>query len=272
MPVSIVDGWMDGSLLDDTGKAWPISQSRQSPTGAQHGSPVNLVLHTTETDSLVPKLEFPSNFQCGEGKIVQHIQLGMSGDAVFTYDRDCVGIEMVGRSQLARWLPHEQTLGPTVALVAWLDETDRINTGLRRPFPFPVVLDQLPAAVVDYYRRHDPTQRVGVYGHVDLSGGNSHWDPGSFDYPAFFTRVSTAIEGGDVKDPRVDAIMAAVTDYNQGNDPDPNGGLNYDKMMKALKDAASKPRPDATTGITKSVADSLYAPIVHEHSVAGKAK
>lgn len=223
---------------------FPVLQHRQNDTGAQNGSPVNLVLHTTETDSLVGDLQFPSNFQCGEGKIVQHIQLGRSGDAVFTYDRDCIGIEMVGRSQLGLWLPGLQTLGPTVALVAWLHSTGRIKTGLKRPpalANLPVVLDKLPAAVVTYYRRMAPTQD-GVYGHVDLSGGNSHWDPGSFNYPVFFQRVQAQLGGGD------DDV--AFADFQEGWNANQDGqpmGANWpdDKKFgwKARNQAVNQPAP-----------------------------
>jgi hypothetical protein len=208
MSVEIKAGWIYGTLHDDKGVEYPVSRAPQPGTGAQHGSPVNLVMHTTETDHLVPTLQYPSNFQCGEGKIVQHIVLGDSGDAVYTYDRDCIGIEMVGRSNLKLWLPQESTLGPTVALVAWLHETGRIVTGLQRPRQWPLVLDRLPAAVPTYYRRSNPTKVDGVYGHVDLSGGNSHWDPGSFNYPAFFARVNATLNGG--------ADEMAYADFKKG--------------------------------------------------------
>ena len=189
---------MTGSLPDDTGREWPVVQHRQSPTGPQKITPPNLVLHTTETDSYVPVLRFPSNFQCGDGVIGQHIQLGMSGDAVLVHDNENIGIEMVGRSKLDLWLPAEQTLGPTVALVAWLHATNRIKTGIRRPSVWPNVLDRGPEAVKGYYRRTEKLwpNTPGVYGHVDIPD-NDHWDPGSFDYPTFFARVETVLAGGN---------------------------------------------------------------------------
>lgn len=259
MTVTIKDGWLSGTLPDDTGHEWPVTQSRQAGTGAQNGSPVNLVLHTTETDGLVGTLQYPSNFQTGEGRIVQHIQLGQSGDAVWTYDRDCIGIEMVGRSQLGKWLPKESTLGPTVALVAWLHDTGRIKSGLVRPYDYPVVLDKLPAAVATYYRRHDPRQKVGVYGHVDLDGGNSHWDPGSFDYPTFFARVSAVLQGG--------ADEMAYADFKKGwkgfvqGDPKPAQEGDERFGWLAASFAASQPKaPPAST----------VPP--HTHVVTGKAE
>lgn len=200
MTFEIIDGWLFGSLPDDTGKEWPIERHPQAASGSQNGSPVNLVLHTTETDHLVGTLQFPSNFQCGDGKIVQHIKLGESGDAVWTYDRDNIGIEMVGRSKTGLWLPGESTLGPCVALVAWLHASNRIKTGIARPYDYPDLLDRMPAAVTTYYRRHDPRDKAGVYGHVDLNGGNSHWDPGSFNYTKFFNRVKAVLNGDEMTD------------------------------------------------------------------------
>ena len=182
-------------MKDDKGREWPIVHHIQPSARGPIADNPDLCLHTTETSGYVTTLEFPSNFQCGGGVIGQHIKLGLSGDAVFTEDDVLMQIEMVGRSQLARWLPQESTLGPTVALVAWLHRTGRIRTGLKRPNPnWPVVLDRGPQASVDYYRRKDGTWRdAGVYGHVEIPT-NDHWDPGSFDYPKFFTRVQNAIE------------------------------------------------------------------------------
>lgn len=198
MTVTIKDGWLHGSLPDDTGREWPI---RRFPQRAARGRlsvvPPNLCLHTTESDGYIKQLRFPSQWQCGDGIIGQHIALGFAGDAVNMHDGLLSQIEMVGRSRLSRWLPAEPTLGPTVALVAWLHKTGRIRTGLKRPPRFeglPVVLDRGPQAVTTYYRRMVPNVD-GVYGHVDIAN-NSHWDPGSFDYPVFFDRVRRAIAGG----------------------------------------------------------------------------
>lgn len=196
MTVTVKNGLLKGSLKDDKGKSWPIVHHIQpAARGALTTNSPDLCLHTTETGSYVDQLEYPSQWQCGEGVIGQHIKLGLAGDAVNDNDGVLQQIEMVGRSNLGRWLPRESTLGPTVALVAWLHRTGRIRTGLKRPnAAWPVVLDQGPQAVESYYRRNDGTWRTrGVYGHVEIPG-NDHWDPGSFDYPKFFARVQAAID------------------------------------------------------------------------------
>lgn len=203
MSVRIEDGLLKGTLKDDTGKEWPIVHRIQAAARGPLAPGVpDLCLHTTETDTYLATLEFPSQWQTGQGVIGQHIKLGLSGDAVNLHDNVLQQIEMVGRSEghvSAKWLPKESTLGPTVALVAWLHRTGRIRTGLKRPNPkWPVVLDRGPQAVTSYYRRNDGTWgTAGVYGHVEIPD-NDHYDPGSFDYPAFFARVEKAIA---VQDP-----------------------------------------------------------------------
>jgi hypothetical protein len=246
MAVTITGGWLSGSLPDDTGRQWPIVQHRQSPTGAQGPEP-NLVLHTTETDSYVPVLKFASNFQCGEGKIGQHIQLGFSGDAVFVHDRENIGIEMVGRSKLGLWLPDEPTLGPTVALVAWLHQ-GRIRTGLRRPPALdarPLVLDRMPAAVKTYYRRHISWPATGVYGHVDLPD-NDHWDPGSFNYPRFFSRVEAVLGGpqpGDEMSEYADGQLDYLDNPNRSFPLPVGWSVDKKNGYKVAKALASTPTP-----------------------------
>jgi hypothetical protein len=246
MTVTITDGWLSGSLQDDTGKAWPIRQHRQSTSRPTLVDAPDLCLHTTETDGYVETLQFPSQWQTGAGVIGQHIRLGAAGDAVNDNDASLQQIEMVGRSKLQRWLPGEPTLGPTVALVAWLHRTGRIRTGLARPnASWPLVLDRGPQAVESYYRRKDGTWRKpGVYGHVEIPG-NSHWDPGSFDYPVFFERVRRAIavqEGTDVC-VKCDELVEGLTAWRRG-DPQPKEGLGA-KLYAAFEDAASRPKPGA---------------------------
>lgn len=226
MVLEVRDGWMFGSLRDDVGRDWPIVRHKQASRGPTVSFP-DLCLHTTETDGYVEELEFPSQFQVGEGKIGQHIRLGLQGDAVLEHDSEVVGIEMVGRSQLHRWLPAESTLGPCIALVAWLHRSGKIRTGLERPNPdWPVVLDRMPAADTSYYRRHDGTWRSpGVYGHVEIPG-NSHYDPGSFDYPAFFARVQAALDPGKDDDAMYESYKRGFKDFIQtarekGSDPGP---------------------------------------------------
>lgn len=237
MAVTITDGWLSGSLPDDTGREWPIRQFRQpSSRGPLNAAIPNLILHTTETSGYVESLKFPSQWQCGEGIIGQHIKLGLAGDAVNEWDAYAQQIEMVGRSQLGLWLPQESTLGPVVALTAWLHSKSLIKSGLRRPADWPHVLDQLPAAVPGYYRRHAGVwpNTPGVYGHVDIPD-NSHWDPGSFNYPAFFARVRKVLgEDDDV----------GLDDYIDGQDL-------FQKRSAAAGYTDPGPVPDGLTNAHK---------------------
>lgn len=223
--IEIQGGWIVGTLPDDTGREWPIVHHQQSSRGPTVPDP-DLCLHTTETAGYVETLEFPSQWQVGEGKIGQHIALGMQGDAVLEHDAEVVGIEMVGRSELRTWLPQESTLGPCIALVAWLHKTGRIRTGLKRPAGWPIVLDRMPAAVASYYRRHDGTWRKpGIYGHVEIPG-NSHYDPGSFDYPTFIARVQAVLDDKGDEDVRLDKMIDAQQKFRKrakelGKDPGP---------------------------------------------------
>ena len=260
--IEIRDGWCSGSLADDTGREWPVVQHRQeSSRGALLANPPNLILHTTETDGYVETLRFPSQWQVGEGKIGQHIRLGLAGDAVNEWDRVAQQIEIVGRSLVHKWLPREPSLGPLVALVAWLHRSGRIKTGLERPADWPVFVDQLPAAVPTYYRRRAGLwpSVPGVYGHIEIPD-NSHWDPGGFDYPTFFARVKA------VRDREDDVAF----------------GEEFMNGSRARR--AGKPLPDDATAAfefgwrqearieaaTKTPEPGTPAP--HEHDVLGKAK
>lgn len=282
MTVTINDGWLSGSLPDDTGREWPIVQHRQaSARGPLRDKQPNLVMHTTETAGYVEQLRFPSQWQCGEAKIGQHIQLGLAGDSVNDWDLHAQQIEMVGRSQVGVWLPEEATLGPTVALTAWLHETNRIKTGLKRPKLWPVAVDQLPAAVETYYRRHQNVwpDTPGVFGHIEIPG-NSHWDPGGFNYPRFFARVQTAIEGGDGM-AGVDDMMQGAQDFRDGKPladgwtPARKYGYNNEKRIAA---AAATPvplpgpqGPAGPKGVPGDAGthghDDRYATVKHPHIV-----
>jgi hypothetical protein len=261
MSVTVKDGWLTGSLPDDTGREWPVVQRRQaSARGPLKVRIGNLILHTTETDRYLDTLRFPSQWQCGEGKIGQHIQLGLAGDAVNNWDSFAQQIEMVGRSQLGLWLPEEATLGPTVALVAWLHQTVKIKTGLKRPALWPVVLDRGPQAVEGYYRRHAGLwpETPGVFGHVDIPD-NSHWDPGSFDYPRFFARVEQVIEGGDDDMGTTDMRLGGES-FRKGEALPPNANADFKygyNLEKRISAASKTPVPGV--------------PGPHEHNLQGKA-
>ena len=264
--IEIRDGWCSGSLPDDTGREWPVRQFRQeSARGPLVVGVPNLILHTTETDGYIEQLRFPSQWQVGQGQIGQHIRLGLAGDAVNEWDRFACQIEIVGRSQVERWLPGEQSLGPLVALVAWLHRTGRIRTGLKRPTQaWPIHVDQLPAATTAYYRRQaglwpsDP----GVYGHIEIPQ-NAHWDPGGFDYPRFFARVQTVIEGEDDVTTQRDIIegSAAGREAPLGTNPPAEKSAIWRwafNESQRIKRAATLPEPGQ--------------PAEHEHDVLGKAK
>lgn len=252
MTITITDGWISGSLPDDTGREWPIVQHRQASARGPLTVPVpNLILHTTETNGYVEQLKFPSQWQCGEGKIGQHIRLGLAGDSVNNWDAVAQQIEMVGRSQVGVWLPEDATLGPVVALVAWLHETKRIKTGLKRPKLWPVAVDQLPAAVDSYYRRHQNVwpDEPGVYGHIEIPD-NSHWDPGGFNYPKFFARVQTVLEGGDDVTTADDIIDGSAAGRVAALAEDPPAGKSaiwkwaFNEAQR-IKAAAKTPEPAA---------------------------
>jgi hypothetical protein len=262
MTVTNVGGWLSGSLPDDTGREWPVVQRRQeSARGPLRPAIPNLILHTTETDRYLDTLKFPSQWQCGEGKIGQHIKLGLAGDAVNNWDNFAQQVEMVGRSNLKLWLPSEATLGPTVALVAWLHQNDQIKTGLKRPALWPTVLDKGPQAVEGYYRRHAGLwpETPGVYGHVDIPD-NSHWDPGSFDYPRFFARVQKALGIGDDDMAGVDDIIQGGADFRSGKPLPANATKAYRygwHNEERIKKASQTPAPGV--------------PAPHEHNLQGKA-
>jgi hypothetical protein len=281
MTAEIRDGWLFGELEDDTGRAWPIERFPQpSARGPLAAGTPELILHTTETwPNYVGWLGYPSQWQCGEGMIGQHIKLGLSGDSVNEWDRYAQQIEMVADSKLFLWLPAESTLGPTIAITAWLHRTFRIRTGLSRPNgqDWPLVLDRGPQASEPYYRRHAGLWPgiAGVYGHVDIPA-NKHWDPGSFNYPVFFRRVAAAIavqEGEDMTDKekaqlaeallKSRALENAIEDIIEGTTPPAAASRTRKRAYRALKEAGERPLP-APAGPHDH--DDLYPPKDHPHS------
>jgi hypothetical protein len=233
MATEVRDGWIVGELPGPSGLVTVRRQEKGPFNRLAAGTP-NLVLHTTETDSLVP-LQYPSQFQVGEGVIVQHRPLWAKGEALrgdTTNDPYAMQIEIVGRSRLDVWLPGKPSLDPLVALVAFLHKRQIIRTGLARPADWPTRLDRGPQAVEGYYRRHAGKwhQTAGVYGHVEIPL-NSHWDPGSFDYPKFFDMVRDVL-AGDEEDNEM-----RLEDYYRG----------FDKYMEERRrqDADPGPPPDS---------------------------
>jgi len=79
------------------------------------------------------------------------------------------------------------------------------------------------------------------------------------------------IEGADMPDARVDAILAGLADYLNDTPPGPGATAAEARTYKALRDAASKPVATGTSGLSQSQLDARYAAIVHAHAVKGSA-
>lgn len=206
--VKIFDGWINGPLPGPEGTAIPVERfprDDQKPWSQLTSEP-DLCLHTTEGGATLgdayKRWEFPPNFACGDGKIVQLFPLGIASKAVDTKDTFLYQVELAwsvgGKSPTLIYLPTRPTLYPLVALTAFLHERRLIRTGIARPNDWPVALDPpFPAASDDYHRRTDGTwRRPGVYGHVEIPD-DEHWDPGSFDYPSFFAMIRDLLGGED---------------------------------------------------------------------------
>lgn len=276
----IRDGWIRGPLPGPEGPIEVVRSPRDDmkPWSKLLKDPPNLCLHTTEGG---PELgtryktwDYPPNAACGDFKVVQLFPLGYASEAVDTKDAYLFQIEMAwrvgGKPASHVYLPDSSTLYPTVALVAFLHERNLITTGLQRPNPnWPVALDKLPAAVDTYYRRTDGTwPKAGVYGHVEMPD-DEHWDPGSFDYPAFFAMVRDVLEGGDemAYQEFEDGLAAAQARIAAGNDP----GLPPDGKPKSFKvgwnlarrvwKAALTPEPGTAGPHTHEVAGSTSQPV-----------
>jgi len=245
MMVSITDGWLSGTLPGPGGKEYPVKRFAQSPYYSLAQVKPQLVLHTTETDGYVEHLEYPSQWQVGEGIIGQHKPLWAKGDALkgdTSNDPYAMQIEIVGRSQLDVWLPKPGSLGPLVALMAFLHQRDLVKTAVGRPSNYWLTrLDRGPQASTSYYRRAAglwPTT-AGVYGHVDIPL-NDHWDPGSLDYPKLFEMVRAVVTGGAASDEMSDYEkgMAAFAEAARNGSPDriPDPGWSAEKA-KGFRDA-----------------------------------
>jgi len=230
MTYNLANGWLSGTLPGPGGKEYPIKHFPQGPNNALAQVKPNLVLHTTETDGYIANLQYPSQWQVGEGIIGQHKPLWARGEALrgdTTNDPYCIQIEIVGRSQLDPWLPKPESLGPLVALMAFLHKRQIVKTALARPTNWADKLDRGPQAVSTYYRRQAGLwpQTPGVYGHVDIPG-NDHWDPGSLQYATLFEMVRdvTGDKGSDEMsdyDKGMAAFAEAARNGSPGGIPDP---------------------------------------------------
>jgi hypothetical protein len=227
LTVEIREGWIRGELPGPNGPVEVVMAPRDDlkPWSRLVKDPPNLCLHTTEGSTTLgdayERWEFPPNFACGDGHIVQLFPLGFASEGVDTKDGFLLQVELAFRvgegngglgSATKIYLPPPSTLDPLVALVAFLHEEGLITTGLRRPNPdWPVSLDKLPAAVDDYYRRTDGTwPKAGVYGHVEIPD-DEHYDPASFDYPTFFEMVRDVLKGDDLTPEQEEALSRMTT-------------------------------------------------------------
>ncbi|HEX6332016.1 MAG TPA: hypothetical protein VF129_12135 [Actinomycetota bacterium] len=245
MTYEIRNGWIVGQLPGPNGSQIRVKHFPQGPFERRRRVNPRLCLHTTETSGYVKKLRFPTEFQVGEGIIGQHRPLWARGEAVDIHDHDLLQIEIVEFSRLNRWLPKPSSLNPLVALLALLHRRHFVSTALRRPERWPTVLDQLPAAVDAYYRRHEVWDDPFVYGHVETPG-DEHWDPGSLDYAALFSMVRAVldpkeVEGVKLTDNQLEGIRFAngMRRYldNPNNEPPEPGphrqGFRFAKRISA---------------------------------------
>lgn len=217
MSREVRDGWIHGELPGPRGKAIPVRHFRQPPFVDLAPRKPNLVLHTTETDGYIDELEYPTQFQVGGGFIGQHKPLSARGEGTDTQDAYAMQVEIVGRSKRDVWLPGTASLEPLVALVAFLHANGYIRTGLGRP------TNEWPMDVWDsrgsdwpatdrYYRRRAGLwpDVAGIYGHLELPD-DEHWDPGGFDYPAFFALVREVLEDDMTEEEKAELKEALET-------------------------------------------------------------
>src|SRR5262249_9633019 len=96
-------------------------------------------------------------------------------------------IEVVGFSQESPYQFDEATLARLAALLGLLERIASIP--LTRPFPD--AMPPTPWAVKTFSRRHsgDWGTVAGWFGHVEVPGGNDHWDPGALRWSELLARA-----------------------------------------------------------------------------------
>jgi hypothetical protein len=250
MSVTISEGWVSGTLPGPGDKEYPIKRFAQGPYYSLAQVKPNLVLHTTETDGYVEHLEYPSQWQVGEGIIGQHRPLWAKGEALkgdTTNDPYAMQIEIVGRSQLDLWLPKPGSLGPLVALMAWFQQRGLVKSAVTRPTNWADKLDRGPQATSTYYRRQANLwpSTAGVYGHVDIPD-NDHWDPGSLEYAQLF-RMVLDVTGDSGSDEMAFAEFADGQDaFLAGKEINPDWSADKKRgwrTEKRIATAATLPQP-----------------------------
>jgi hypothetical protein len=263
MSATISEGWVSGTLPGPGGKEFPVKHFPQGPNNPLAEVKPQLVLHTTETDGYVESLQYPVQFQVGEGIVGQHRPIWAQGWGLKsgTGNEFCIQIEIVGRSQLALWLPKPDSLGPLVALMAFLHQRGFVKTALARPTGWPDKLDRGPEATSSYYRRQAglwPTT-AGVYGHVDIPG-NDHWDPGSLEYAQLFQMVRD-VTGDSGSDEMAFAEFADGQDaFLAGKPIDQNWSADKKRgwrTEKRIATAASLPVPGSPAPHTHNYSNTV---------------
>lgn len=217
--------------LDKAGR-FPVVQV---PCPFQHSQLVDLdappagILHTTEggwTGSMVVfKQHYAPHFliginAAGRAEIAQLVPVGFIGLACRSHNNKArIEVEMVGNAKEMLWQPGPETMDALASLM--LACRDEYGIPLSHPWP-----------VGDYGRAGDNPHRhsgkygavAGWFGHADMPGPDTHWDPGNLNWPAVFARAAVldatpAIAAHDVAPPVHDPTWLQASLNRLGADP-----------------------------------------------------
>ena len=124
----------------------------------------------------------------------------ITGEPTFNANPFVMQVETVENSSEVLGIFTPEAQDPLVALAAMLDALGLVKT-LQRPEGWPDKLDRpdgINPSDYDYWRRKKALIPEGDFcgGHVDVRG-NTHWDPGSYDYPTFIAQVRELQGEGD---------------------------------------------------------------------------
>ena len=174
---------------------WRESRRPSGQAYLSLGANPSFCIHTTEGTtvdgawSTLDSKHAAPHFIIGQDRIVQCRPLTAQGAALVSHNDRFIQVEVVGRSSLALWLPAEPSLGPLVALSAFVHG---LGVPMYRPPEWSDLLADRTWAN-DNPRRQDryALSRRGFYGHVDVPDQSPtwHWDPGSLHYASLFDRV-----------------------------------------------------------------------------------
>jgi hypothetical protein len=258
MMAEIRSGWVFGELPGLDGRTYRMEKhprTDQSSVRLVRSRP-NLVLHTTESPDLGERYRtwpYPPQLAVGDGRIVQLFPLWAQGKASKGQDAYAMQVEIAGYSKLGVWLPPMDSLGPLVALMAFLEAQEVVPTSTARPADWPTHVDFRPGGLPasdDYYRRKAGLwpDTPGVFGHLELPG-DTHWDPGGLDYPRLFELVREVLGGED--DVQFDEWHAGFEAHEAGKDikdtwsaDKKDGWRDRNKLLKeAVALSAVEPKP-----------------------------